>query len=122
MGTLTFYVGALDAAKSCTSGSAGFSWINIIYALVSSILSVSVSVSVHQLSIAIAEIVAAAAKRPPRHATHHMRHFLALRVHRSAPPDGSVRARVDIHLHLLLEQHAARGHARRRHLITNKAQ
>ena len=29
MGTLTSYVGALDAAKSVTSGSAGFSWINI---------------------------------------------------------------------------------------------
>ena len=27
MGTLTSYVGALDAAKSVTSGSAGFSWI-----------------------------------------------------------------------------------------------
>ena len=29
MGTLTSYVGALDAEKSCPSGSAGFSWINI---------------------------------------------------------------------------------------------
>jgi len=29
MGTLTSYVGAVDAAKSVTSGSAGFSWINI---------------------------------------------------------------------------------------------
>ena len=30
MGTLTSYVGALDAAKSSLNGSAGFSWINII--------------------------------------------------------------------------------------------
>ena len=29
MGTLTSYVGALDAAKSPLNGSAGFSWINI---------------------------------------------------------------------------------------------
>jgi hypothetical protein len=29
MGTLTSYVGALDAAKSSLNGSAGFSWINI---------------------------------------------------------------------------------------------
>ena len=29
MGTLTSYVGALDAAKSAENGSAGFSWINI---------------------------------------------------------------------------------------------
>jgi hypothetical protein len=31
MGTLTSYVGALDAAKSAENGSAGFSWINIIH-------------------------------------------------------------------------------------------
>jgi hypothetical protein len=29
MGTLTSYVGAVDAAKSAENGSAGFSWINI---------------------------------------------------------------------------------------------
>ena len=29
MGTLTSYVGAVDAAKSAQNGSAGFSWINI---------------------------------------------------------------------------------------------
>ena len=30
MGTLTSYVGAVDAAKSAENGSAGFSWINIM--------------------------------------------------------------------------------------------
>ena len=30
IGTLTSYVGALDAAKSAENGSAGFSWINMI--------------------------------------------------------------------------------------------
>ena len=35
MGTLTSYVGAVDAAKSAENGSAGFSWINITYKVAS---------------------------------------------------------------------------------------
>ena len=31
MGTLTSYVGAVDAANSAENGSAGFSWINITH-------------------------------------------------------------------------------------------
>jgi hypothetical protein len=53
MGTLTSYVGALYAGKSVTSGSAGFSWINIkiLVKKVDASFSMSTShVSVHDVT------------------------------------------------------------------------